>query len=52
MLSQAITWIYYAVCVYSIVFLGWNLIMAKDLQKAALCAVVILPFLLRVLRIK
>jgi ABC-type molybdate transport system permease subunit len=50
--SIAITLIYYALCVYAIVFLGWNFVKTKDWQKAALQVVVILPFLLRVLRIK
>lgn len=51
-MSFIITLIYYALCVYAIVFLAINFVKTKDWQKAALQVVVILPFLLRVLRLK
>lgn len=51
-MSVVITLVYYLICVYTIVFIAWNFIKTKDWQKAALEIVVILPFLLRVLRMK
>jgi hypothetical protein len=47
-----ITLIYYALCAYTVVFLAINFLKTRDWQKAALQVVVILPFLLRVLRLK
>lgn len=51
-MSFAITLIYYLLCAFSVVFLAWNFIKTKEWQKAALEAIVMLPFLLRLLRIK
>jgi hypothetical protein len=47
-----VTLLYYALCVYVLFFLSVNFIRAKNLQEAALYAVVALPFALRVLRLK
>jgi hypothetical protein len=50
--ASVITLVYYALCVYVIAFLAVGFAKAKDWQKAALQLVVLLPFMLRVLRLK
>lgn len=51
-MAFVITTVYYALCVYAIAFLAINFVKTKDWQKATLQLIVILPFLLRVLRLK
>lgn len=47
-----ITLVYYALCAYAIAILAISFVKSKDWQKATLQLVVMLPFLLRVLRLK
>jgi hypothetical protein len=50
--ATIITLFYYALCVFVIAFLAVGFVKSKDWQKAALQLVVLLPFVLRVLRLK
>ncbi|MGE5585187.1 MAG: hypothetical protein ACM309_06610 [Bacillota bacterium] len=47
-----ITVLYYLMAGYAAVLLIWNLVKTKNLQDAAMYAIVALPFVLRILRIK
>ncbi len=52
LLSSIITIIYYALVAYIAVIMIWNLIRTKEWRKEVLYIVVLLPFLLRLLRLK
>ena len=52
LLSGIITIIYYALTAYVVVIIIWNLIRTKEWRKEVLYIVVLLPFLLRLLRLK
>ncbi|MGE5593019.1 MAG: hypothetical protein ACM3X3_04990 [Betaproteobacteria bacterium] len=47
-----VTVFYYALVGYMAVLVIWNLIKTKNLEEAALYAIVALPLILRILRIK
>ena len=51
-LQTIITLIYYGLIAFVIVILIWNLIKARKWQQEVLYVVVLLPFLLRLLRLK
>ncbi len=51
-MSMAITVLYYLLCACCAGLLVWNFIKARDWQKATLHCIVLLPFLLRLLRLK
>ncbi len=51
-MASVITLLYYALCVYIAAFLAVGFARTRDWQKAALQLVVLLPFVLRVLRLK
>ncbi len=52
LLSGIITIIYYALIAYVVVIMIWNLIRTKEWKNEVLYIVVLLPFLLRLLRLK
>jgi predicted nucleic-acid-binding protein len=47
-----ITWLYYLIVAYVVVLMVWNLIRSRKWQEEVLYVVVLLPFLLRLLRLK
>jgi hypothetical protein len=51
-LSTIVTIIYYMMVAYVAVIMSWNLIKEKKWEKEILYIVVLLPFLLRLLRLK
>ena len=50
--ASAITFIYYCLVGYVAVLLVWNLIRTKSWEREVLYIVVLLPFLLRLFRLK
>ncbi len=52
LLSGIITIIYYVLIAYVAVMMIWNLIRTKEWRKEVLYIIVLLPFLLRLLRLK
>ena len=52
LLSSIITIIYYALVAYVVVIMIWNLIRTKEWRNEVLYIIVLLPFLLRLLRLK
>ncbi len=51
-LQTLITVVYYCVVAYVAVLLIWNLVRTKKWQEEVLYVIVLLPFLLRLLRLK
>ncbi len=47
-----ITWLYYLLVAYVVVLMVWNLIRSRKWQEEVLYVVVLLPFVLRLLRLK
>jgi predicted nucleic-acid-binding protein len=47
-----ITWLYYLLAAYVIVLMVWNLLKSRKWQEEVLYVVVLLPFVLRLLRLK
>jgi ABC-type molybdate transport system permease subunit len=47
-----ITWLYYLIVAYVVVLMVWNLIRSRKWQEEVLYVVVLLPFVLRLLRLK
>jgi len=47
-----ITWLYYLIVAYVVVLMAWNLIRSKRWQEEVLYVIVLLPFVLRLLRLK
>jgi hypothetical protein len=47
-----VTVIYYCVVAYVVVILVWNLVRARKWQDEMLYVIVLLPFILRLLRLK
>ena len=47
-----ITWLYYLLVAYVIVLMVWNLLKSRKWQEEVLYVVVLLPFVLRLLRLK
>jgi len=47
-----ITWLYYLIVAYVVVLMVWNLIRSKKWQEEVLYVIVLLPFVLRLLRLK
>ena len=52
MLDGLITFIYYALVAYVALLLIWNLARARSWEREALYIIVLLPFLLRLFRLK
>ena len=52
LLSSIITIIYYVLIAYIVVIMIWNLIRTKEWRNEVLYIIVLLPFLLRLLRLK
>ncbi len=48
----AVSLVYYAAVLGFAILLGWNFFRTRDLQKAVLYLVVLMPFVLRILRLK
>jgi len=51
-LQSIVTVIYYALIAFVVVILAWNLIRARKWEQEVLYIVVLLPFLLRLFRLK
>jgi len=51
-LQSLITIIYYCLIAYVVVIMVWNLVKTKRWQEEVLYVVVLVPFLLRLLRLK
>jgi hypothetical protein len=51
-LQTLVTVIYYCLVAYVTVILIWNLVRARKWQEEVLYVIVLLPFLLRLLRLK
>jgi hypothetical protein len=47
-----ITWLYYLLVAYVVVLMIWNLLKSRKWQEEVLYVVVLLPFVLRLLRLK
>jgi ABC-type spermidine/putrescine transport system permease subunit I len=47
-----ITILYYLLAAFVVFLMGWNLIKSKKWQEEVLYVIVLLPFLLRLLRLK
>ena len=47
-----ITWLYYLLVAYVVVLMVWNLLKSRKWQEELLYVVVLLPFVLRLLRLK
>jgi hypothetical protein len=47
-----ITILYYILVAFVVFLMGWNLIKSKKWQEEVLSVIVLLPFLLRLLRLK
>jgi predicted nucleic-acid-binding protein len=47
-----ITWLYYLLAAYVVVLMVWNLLKSRKWQEEVLYVVVLLPFVLRLLRLK
>lgn len=52
MLDGLTTFIYYALVAYVAALLAWNLVRARSWEREALYIIVLLPFLLRLFRLK
>jgi hypothetical protein len=50
--AMIITWLYYLLVAYAVVLMVWNLIRSRKWQEEVLYVVVLLPFVLRLLRLK
>jgi ABC-type molybdate transport system permease subunit len=50
--AMIITWLYYLLVAYVVVLMVWNLIRSRKWQEEVLYVVVLLPFVLRLLRLK
>lgn len=51
-INQWITYAYYAMTFLFALALGWNLWKSEDAQESVLYVVVLIPFVLRLLRLK
>ena len=51
-LQTLVTIIYYCVVAYVVVILAWNLVRTRKWQDEMLYVIVLLPFILRLLRLK
>jgi hypothetical protein len=51
-LSGMITWIYYLLVAFVSIVLIWNLVKTKSWEKEILYIIVLVPFLLRLFRLK
>lgn len=51
-LQTAITVLYYLLVAYVVVLLVWNLVRSRSWQREALYVIVLIPFLLRLFRLK
>jgi hypothetical protein len=51
-LQTVITVLYYLMVAFSVVLMIWNFIRTKDREKEVLYLIVLLPFLLRLFRLK
>ena len=47
-----ITWLYYLLVAYVVILMVWNLLKSRKWQEEVLYVVVLLPFVLRLLRLK
>ena len=47
-----ITFVYYLFCAYIVILLGWNFYKSENLYDEILHAFAIIPFVLRVIRLK
>jgi hypothetical protein len=47
-----ITWLYYLLVAYVVVLMVWNLLKSRKWQEELLYVIVLLPFVLRLLRLK
>jgi hypothetical protein len=47
-----VTWLYYLLVAYVVVLMVWNLLKSRKWQEEVLYIVVLLPFVLRLLRLK
>jgi ABC-type spermidine/putrescine transport system permease subunit I len=50
--AMIITWLYYLLVAYAVALMVWNLIRSRKWQEEILYVVVLLPFVLRLLRLK
>jgi len=51
-LQSIVTLIYYALIAFVVVILAWNLLRARKWEQEVLYIIVLLPFLLRLFRLK
>ena len=51
-LQTTITVLYYLLVAYVVVLLVWNLVRSRSWQREALYVIVLIPFLLRLFRLK
>jgi len=51
-MDTVVTLLYYFLTAYIAVLLVWNFVKRKNWQEEVLCVIVLIPFLLRLLRLK
>jgi hypothetical protein len=52
LLQSVVTLLYYVMVAYVVVLLGWNLVRSRDWKEEVLYVIVLVPFLLRLFRLK
>ncbi|MGI6076029.1 MAG: hypothetical protein ACOYD9_06670 [Pyramidobacter sp.] len=52
MLNTAVMWLYYAIAAFFLIAVVLNFVRTKDAQKAVLYGIIMMPFVLRLLRLK
>lgn len=52
MLNNAVMWLYYVIAAFFLLAVALNFVKTKDPQKAILYGIIMMPFVLRLLRLK
>ncbi len=52
MINSAVMWTYYAIAAFFLMAILWNFVKTKDPQEALLYCIIMMPFALRLLRLK
>jgi uncharacterized membrane protein len=52
LLQSIVTWVYYALIAYVAVIMVWNLVKSRKWEEEILYVIVLIPFLLRLFRLK
>jgi hypothetical protein len=52
MLNNIVMWLYYGIAAFFLIAVVINFVRTKDAQKAVLYGIIMMPFVLRLLRLK